>query len=107
MASVWFFLVFSLGAHNGHSFTQRTVIDRIVLPTREACEAARRGFEEYEAGERGILYEPGPCQPVPSKKTDELEGTATPGSGADQALSGRVRRAGRGATGFLQHLAKR
>jgi hypothetical protein len=27
MTSLWFFLVFSLGAHNGHRFTKRTVVD--------------------------------------------------------------------------------
>ncbi len=71
MTSLWFFLVSSLGAHKGHSFTQRIVVDRMILPTREACEAARRGFEEYEEGERNRLYEPGPCEPVPPKKMEE------------------------------------
>ncbi len=42
MASLWFFLVFSLGAHNGQRFSKRTVVDPIVLPTREAGDAARR-----------------------------------------------------------------
>jgi len=85
MTSLWFFLVFSLGAHNGHNFTQRTVIDRIVLPTREACEAARRGFEEYEAGQRGQFYESGPCEPAPPKRTEEPERPQfSPGAGPDR-----------------------
>lgn len=71
MTTLWFFLIFSLGAHNGHNFTQRLAVDRIVLPTREACEAARRGFEEYDAGERGRLYEPGPCEPVREDRNDK------------------------------------
>ncbi len=65
MAPVWFFLVLGLGAHNGHSFVNRVVVDRIVEPTLAACEAARRGFEEYTAGEGISLYEAGPCEQLP------------------------------------------
>jgi hypothetical protein len=71
MAATWFFLVLGLGVHNGHSFVDRTVIDRIVVPTREACEAARRGFEESEAGEAAALFEAGPCQPMPPPNPGE------------------------------------
>ena len=62
MAPLWFFLVLGLGAHNGHSFVSRVVVDRIVEPTLAACEAARRGFEDYAAGEGIALFEAGPCE---------------------------------------------
>jgi len=62
--TAWFFLVWALGAHNGHSYTARVVVDRIVMPTLELCEAARRGMEEELAAELGTLYLPGPCEPV-------------------------------------------
>lgn len=68
MGAAWFFLVWALGAHNGHSFTTRVVIDRIVMPTKEVCEAARHGVEEYLVGDEGALYKPGPCEPVPRER---------------------------------------
>src|SRR5207244_8854152 len=61
--TAWFFLVWALGAHNGHSYTARVVVDRIVMPTLELCEAARRGVEEELAAEPGPLYIPGPRRP--------------------------------------------
>jgi hypothetical protein len=64
MAAMWFFLVFALGGHNGHSYVNRAVIDRIALPTREACEAARQGVREYEGETGAVLYEVGPCEPL-------------------------------------------
>jgi hypothetical protein len=64
MAAMWFFLVFALGGHKGHSFVNGMVVDRVVLPTCEACEAARQGVLEHEAGHEGALYEVGPCEPV-------------------------------------------
>jgi len=82
--TAWFFLVWALGAHNGHSYTARVVVDRIVMPTRELCEAARRGMEEELAAEPGALYIPGPCEPVRSgagKGERQAEGRrAQPGS---------------------------
>ena len=63
-ATVWAFVVWALGAHNGHSFVAGVAIDRIVMPTKDVCEAARHGIEEYLAGEKGALYEPGPCEPL-------------------------------------------
>jgi hypothetical protein len=71
MAPLWFFLVLGLGAHNGHSFVNRVVVDRIVEPTLAACEAARRGFEEYNAAEGNPLYEAGPCQQLPPDASRE------------------------------------
>ena len=62
--TAWFFLVWALGGHNGHSYTTRVAVDRIVMPTREMCEAARHGMEEEQATEPGTLYVPGPCEPV-------------------------------------------
>jgi hypothetical protein len=79
-------LVFSLGGHNGHSLVNRTVVDRIVLPTREACEAARQGVRESEGATGLVLHEPGPCEPIPQE-----QGPA-PGSGS----SGSPGRGGRG-----------
>ena len=53
--TAWFFLVWALGAHNGPSYTSRVAVDRIVMPTREMCETARRGIEEEQATEPGTL----------------------------------------------------
>jgi hypothetical protein len=72
-AAGWFFLVFSMGVHNGHSWVQGRVIDRLVLPTKEACEAARKGMEDYEdAADKVVaLYQAGPCQPVERGEKEE------------------------------------
>jgi hypothetical protein len=64
MTLLWFFLVFGLGAHNGHSYVARAVLGQIVQPSKEACEAARRGVQESAAGEDADLYDVGPCQPL-------------------------------------------
>jgi hypothetical protein len=81
--TAWVFLVWALGAHNGHSYTARVVVDRIVMPTRELCEAARHGMEEELAAELGRLYVPGPCEPVPAcpETGDTKCGRGAPKSG--------------------------
>ncbi len=87
----WFFLVWALGAHNGHSFTSRVVVDRIVMPTKNVCEAARRGIEEYAVGEQALLYNysPGPCEPLlrgprTSPTTPCADSSATPGRASEE-----------------------
>jgi hypothetical protein len=40
----------------------RTVLDRITMPTRDACEAARQGLEEYARAEEWKRFEAGPCE---------------------------------------------
>ena len=79
-AAMWFFLVFSMGVHNGHSWVQGRPIDRVVLPTKEACEAARQGMDNYErVGEEVVpLYQAGPCQaePEPEKGSESTQGSS-------------------------------
>jgi hypothetical protein len=41
----------------------RRALDRIVMPTRAACEAARQGVEEYARAEDWKRFEAGPCEP--------------------------------------------
>ena len=64
----WFFLVWELTS--GYGFLAPSMVDRIVMPTREACEAARDGLEAYAAGEQGVIHQADACRPV-----GELTGT--------------------------------
>jgi len=77
MGAAWFFLVWALGAHNGHSFTTRVVIDRIVMPTQEGCVAARRGVGVYVVGDVRALYKPGHVDPVTREREQRRDANST------------------------------
>lgn len=67
---VWIFAVTTY-THPVVGYGNSVLLGRVVMPTQESCEAARRGVEDYEAGEPAARLQAEPCEPVPPAKPSE------------------------------------